>query len=157
MRRRGFTLIECIIATFILAIGFMAVASTYPLSYRSAAVSTNHVLAMQVASGMLETVRDNPYGTTPSLQPVTLSMVVGASGSTGATVPVVTTSASPSATPSTVTFYPSVKFARGGSVPNPNAMSDVCTVTVTWNEPTGRGASLLQKSVSVTGGITREP
>lgn len=141
MRRRGFTLIECIIATFLLAVGFVAVASLYPMAYRGASVNANHVAGLEVASAVLSHIRSSAYGSPPAGQYLgdeTLQMVVEND--------VVN-----------VTYKKSVKFARGGTHADVNANADVAIVTVTWVEGTGPASEGITKSVVVTGGVCREP
>lgn len=141
MRRRGFSLIECVVATFVLAVGFVAVASIYPMAHRGASVNANHVAAMQIASGVLAHIRSAPYGSTVSetcLSPETLVMVI-------------------EGTPGAVTFSKEVTFQRGGSTADTNAVADVASVTVTWTEGTKASSEGIRKSITVTGGVFREP
>ena len=140
-RQRGLTLIECIIATFLVAVGFLAVASVYPLAYRGAVLDATHVAALQVAGATLADVRGLPYGT-PLPASVTAPLQVD-----GITDGV----------PTPVTFVREVRFARGGAIANPNALSDVAAVTVSWEEGTAAGSAGRTKSVTVTGGVTRVP
>jgi prepilin-type N-terminal cleavage/methylation domain-containing protein len=139
--RRGFTLIECIVATFILAIGFVAVASLYPMAYRGATVSANHVAAMEIASGLLAHIRSSPYGNpvgSPFIDPESLTVVIEDA-------------------PTVVTFKKSITFARGGTHADLSANADVATVTVTWTEGTGPASEGISKRVTLTGGVCREP
>lgn len=140
-RSRGLTLIECIIATFILAVGFLAVASVYPLAYRGAVLDATHVAALQVASATLAEVRTLPYGT-----PVPASM----------TDPLPVDGISEGVRTTTV-FTREVHFARGGTGANPGALSDVASVTVRWDEGTWAGGGAVHKFLTISGGVCRVP
>lgn len=139
--RGGFSLIECIIATFVLAVGFVAVASMYPTAYRGATLNANHVAALEIANGVLNRIRSTPYGTTLApdiLAPESLNTMI-------------------ENVDAPVTFTKTVKFARGGATAYKFAVSDVATVTVSWNEGTGPGSAGRAKSISVVGGVSCEP
>lgn len=140
-RSRGLTLIECIIATFLLAVGFVAVASVFPLAYRGAVLDANHVTALQCASEVLAGVRNTPYGSVPPArvtQPMTVSTIVeGVARKTD--------------------FLPIVTFARGGQSAQIQAACDVAIVTVRWTEGTGGSTPAVDKSVEVRGGVFRAP
>lgn len=140
-RKRGLTLIECIIATFVLAVGFLAVASVYPLAYRGAVLDATHVAALQVASGTLAEVRTLPYGA-----PVPATMIDP--------LPIDGIS---EGVRTTTTFTREVHFTRGGTTADPGALSDVASVTVRWDEGTLAGGGAVHKSVTVTGGVCRVP
>lgn len=142
MKRRGLTLIECILATFIVAVGFVAVASVYPLAFRGATLDANHVAAMQLASSTLSQIRALPYGATPA---------------PGGTLSPVTRQTSNEDSTTQVTFNRTVTFERGGAAASAQTAGDVARVTVTWIEGTGASGEATQKSVSVTGGVSRVP
>jgi len=141
LSRRGFSLIECIIATFVLAVGFVAVASMYPSAYRGATLNANHVAALEMAGEVLARVRATPYGSPLApdvLAPETLNMMI-------------------ENVDAPITFTKTVTFARGGATANKLAVSDVATVTVTWTEGTAVGSAGVQKQLVVVGGVSSEP
>lgn len=142
MRRpRGFTLIECIIGVFVVAVGFLAVASMYPTAYRGATLDLNHTMALQLASATLANVRAVPYGTAipaTALTPLNKE-------------------ATNESSQTYVTMTRTVTFVRGGATADANAISDVAVVTVTWTEGTGAGSAGVQKQIVLRGGVTRVP
>ena len=141
-RVRGFTIIECVLATFVLLSGFLAVMSVYPLSQRSASLSHNRTIALRVARNVLEAIRAHPYGdalASDVLADETYSEMVESA-------------------PTSVTFKKSVQYSTGGCVGSSSSTYDVVTVTVQWREGTGVGSAGQDKSVKVTGGVEpREP
>lgn len=139
--RRGFTIIECVIATFVLLSGFLAVMSVYPLSQRGATLSHNRTLALRVARNVLESVRAHPYG-----DPLASAVLADETY-----VEMVENA------PSSVTFKKTIQYSTGGSIGSSTSTYDVVTVTVQWREGTGVGSAGQDKSVKVTGGIAREP
>ncbi len=120
--------------------GFMAVASVFPMAYRGSTLSANHVAAMQVAEGVLDRLQATPYGLA-----IPVSVVAP-----------VTVRTTVEDAENDTTFTPSVTFARGGATADPNAQSDVATVTVTWREGTGARGAGVTKSVVVDGGVCRD-
>lgn len=150
--RRGFTVLECVIATFILLAGFLAVMSVYPLSQRASTTSQNHTQAIRVARNVLEVIRAHPYG-----EP--LSSDVLADETYQGLIETDPGDASGKHAITTVTFRKSVTYANGscvGAVAG-STTYDVATVTVRWREGTAGGSAGVDKSVKVTGGILRAP
>lgn len=141
MRRRGFTLLECVIATFVVMAGFLAVVSVFSMGRRAAAADRNHALGLQVAANVLARIRAHPYGS--PLAPGVLGDVTVRDEVEG--VPV------------DVTFAVSATFASGGCVGMSQQGTDVATVTVRWRDGTGAGGAGRTREVSLAGGVTDEP
>lgn len=58
----GLTLIEIILAMFLIAVVFAALAAIYPAVYRHSTISKNRLLGMQVAHNVIESLRAVPWG-----------------------------------------------------------------------------------------------
>ncbi|HEY4001330.1 MAG TPA: hypothetical protein VGO93_20830 [Candidatus Xenobia bacterium] len=146
----GFTVIECIVASTVIVLGFLAVASVFPASMRGAAADLNHTTAVRLAQNTLDAIRSHPFGTPlpanllyTTANPFLASKVV--EGSAG----------------QATAFTTEVAFQNGfadGSKPNPDDSNfDVAVVTVQWSEGTGRGAHPLDKMFVLERGISRVP
>lgn len=138
MRQRGFTLIEIILSVLIVAVGFLAVARINPFSYRGAELSKDHLAALRVARNVIEQVRALPFGADPSSLKgdVTLSgeMVEGSTSNQTFKVENIQT-----------------------SIPSATAGYGTVAVTVSWREGTATGSAGVQKTLVLTGGLSREP
>jgi prepilin-type N-terminal cleavage/methylation domain-containing protein len=60
--RNGLTLIEMMIALFLVAIAFSALVAVFPAVYRHSAQSRNRFLAQQAGRNVIETLRAVPWG-----------------------------------------------------------------------------------------------
>jgi hypothetical protein len=126
----------------------------YPMSYRRATVSHNHTHALQVARNVLEALRARPFGMAfmPSL-PSALAdetyaeMVEGAADDD-----------KEAKGPTYVTFKKTVSYSTGACIAagRPDGY-DVVTVTVKWREGTAGSSEGRDKSLTLSGGISREP
>jgi prepilin-type N-terminal cleavage/methylation domain-containing protein len=135
MKRRGFTIIEIIMAVAIILVGVIAVARINPLAYRSSTLTKDHLTALRIARNVIERVRARPFGAdvTDLQGPVTVK------GEAVEDNPV-----------SQVYQVATVQTALG-------ATSGTVDVTVTWTEGTGTGSAGTAKSLTLTGGLCREP
>jgi hypothetical protein len=151
------TIVECLVAILVLVMGFLAVASCYPLSYREATFDKNRIEALSLAHDILNQVRSIPYGQQMSSK---------------LTTPVSQTDIIEGRTQKVV-FYPSIAFLRGSdhSREDTSHSTDICVVTVQWQEsgygapgnggspmPTsgGGGSSRAPRQVQVVGGVGHE-
>lgn len=139
-RARGFTLLECCVATIILLSGFLTVLSMYGMSHRGASLDRNHLYALSVARGVLEEIRAHPYGT--SLDPAVLADVHLQGTVEGEPIDVV--------------FHKAVRFATQAAIGLSSSDTDVATVTVTWRD-TRSGGGGRTAAVQVSGGVSDEP
>ncbi|HEY4002703.1 MAG TPA: hypothetical protein VGO93_27765 [Candidatus Xenobia bacterium] len=141
--RRGFTIIECVIAAFVLICGFMAVASVFPQANRQAVMTRDHQAAVALARSVLDALAGN-YLEPPSsiyhgalLQPYTVTEMV-------------------EGVPVTTTFTPHLAFASGRLVNQPaQSSTDLASVTVTWVDATSK--TRTPKFVTMEGGVGVEP
>ncbi|MBM3461305.1 MAG: hypothetical protein FJX76_04310 [Armatimonadetes bacterium] len=128
---RGFTILECVMATFLLTLGFFALAATYPTSNRRAHLSRNHTRAVRLAQDALAQARATQFGNPVVIADQSFIDTIG-----GIKIFRV--------------FNTRVKFSGGTAAADVSRSGDLATVTVTWSEGD-------TKSVSITGGVARDP
>ena len=129
-RTIGFSIIELVIASFVLAVGLLALVSLYSSFYTLSVKSRNRVYAEIIAKSTMERIREHDYGEPepPSWnENVTLrffsevdasSAVKGGSGP-GANLAV---------------FKKKVEYQNGSFVGKTDDNYDAVTVTLTWEE-----------------------
>lgn len=139
--KKGMTLIECIIAVFLIAVAFTALAAVYPAVYRKSTQQENRFVAIAVAEGIIESVRALPYG---SPIPVTLMkdqtftrVIEGERKSAVFHI-------------KSISFLPSA-----GDAPDPSSLASTVTVTVEWSEGTGASSGEATRSITLNGSLTR--
>jgi prepilin-type N-terminal cleavage/methylation domain-containing protein len=143
VERRGFTLIECLLAVAVVLVGFFAVAQINPMSYRASAVTKNHLVALQFGQNVVNIIQSRAYGTAVT-DLVNSTYQMNGEQVEGATV--------------TQKFtVQSIQFAAGGATADATKVSDNVTVTIAWTEGTGPGSTPIDKTVQVTSAVTREP
>ncbi len=138
MRRRpGFTLIECVIATFIVMLAVITVVSALPMAYRGASADKQRLTALRVAQDVIAQVQARPFGADPS----SLKGTVQPEGET----------VEGNALDSRYTIDTVAVDIPAGSD------HGTVTVTIRWDEGSGVGSSRMSKALTLTGGVTREP
>ncbi|HEY3998656.1 MAG TPA: type II secretion system protein [Candidatus Xenobia bacterium] len=132
-KRRAFTLIECIIACFVVMCAFLCVASIIPVASHQAGADKNRLTALRVAQNVMSEVRSRPFGSSLG----SLEGPVKIDGEVVEGHPVETE-----------------VFTVAHVTPTIPSGADYGTVavTVTWLE-----GLKAPKSLTLTGGITREP
>lgn len=141
-RAKGISLLEIIIAMFLVAIAFATLAAIFPLAYRHASMSKNRILATSTARNVIETLRAVPWGrATPDFvkQDQGYMMVID-----GKRQPV-------------VFEVKEIKFDPANSTGNgPDPESTVCEVyvTVEWKEGTGPSSQMVTKELTYSGVLT---
>lgn len=138
----GVTLIEIILAVYILAIVFAALAAVYPAVYRHSALSGNRFLAVRVSENIIETVKAVPWG-----KPVTpfirkdqhFSRLID--GSRQISIFKVRK----------ISFDPPNATGDG---PDPKSRSALVTVTIEWIEGTGKSSEAVTQTYTTQGTIT---
>ena len=151
-RLRGFTIAEIILAMFIIVMGFLAVARILPGGHKGGTADKNRLIALRIARNVIDLVRSAPFGDP------TRSAPYGALTTTlEGPVPLVGESLEGNklgmefaVEKVTVTIPPA------GGVGGPIGYGTV-SVTVTWHQSGGQTNSAGNNSLTVTGGIFREP
>ena len=146
MNRRGFNITEVIVALFILAIGFIAVARNAPVSQKGATVDKNRLTALRIARNIIDQVRSAPFGNPTNSAPFGLatSTLEG---------PVTLVGDSIEGNPVGFEFAVEKVFVDCKSSQNHGSVS----VTVAWHQGVGQTNSAGNNSLTLTGGLTREP
>lgn len=143
MRTRGFSLLEVVIALYLLAATVAAVCATIPQIYRQTVQSKNRYLAVAVAGNVLEAARSVPYGrNVPDevRQPSRIAQVA----EDQKTVTEFRVAA--------LDFRPSNVDGRGA---DPGQPTCVVTVTVEWDEGTASASEKAVKRYTATTSLTR--
>ena len=148
MKKSGFSLAEVIVTAFIILIGFLAVAKMLPGSHRQGTVSKDRLIALRLARNVIDKVRSMPFPAAgantpvPSLQgPVSLmgESLEGKDIGLEFAVENVTTTVP----------------AKGASLTEPGF--GTVSVTITWHQGVGNANAAGNSSLTMTGGLTREP
>jgi type II secretory pathway pseudopilin PulG len=139
----GMSLIECIIAVFLVTVAFSALVSVYPTVYKKATMEKNRFVAAALAEGILESVKSLPYGTPypPALvadRPFTQIVE-------GQQQPVVFKVREING--SKIQFDPS---GATGKEPSESSLSCIVSVTIEWEEGTGASSAGMIKSITRT-------
>ncbi|MCD4782779.1 MAG: prepilin-type N-terminal cleavage/methylation domain-containing protein [Candidatus Eremiobacteraeota bacterium] len=139
-KNKGFTIIEVIIAIFIISCGLMALFSTFSLSIRHATQSRNKVCVDVIADSMLEGVRAHRYGEPkpPSWEKprMVLTVIQGKISQT--------------------TFHIKVKCKNQSFIDEKiNKDYDYVTIEITWSEGTGVGSRGIKRMHSETVPVRR--
>jgi len=139
----GMTLLECIIAVFLITMAFASILSVYPLLYRQSTQSRNKFIAVAVANGLLEAVRAYSYNAPlpPELKkPREYEQVIE-----GVRTKVVYTVKS-------IDFEPSNPSGKG---PDPKSYTCRVKVVIEWEEGTGASSSMKRETFTATGTKSR--
>lgn len=138
--KRGFTIIELIVACFIIVMGILAVSRLMSLGHRGGTVSKDRMLAIRLARNVIDKVRSMPFGADPSSLrgpvPMLGESVEGKAVGLEFNVDNVTVAVPSGSTP--------VGF---GTI----------TVTVSWHQGVGQTNSAGNNSLTMTGGLSRDP
>ena len=138
---RGFTIAEVIVAAFILTMGLFAVMKMAPTSQRGATVSKDRLIALRIARNTIDRVRSMPFE-------ANVSSLVGPVNLFGESIegrPVNLEFAVKSVT----------KTIAPGNV-TPSGFGNV-TVVIEWHQGVGNANSAGNSTLTMTGGITRDP
>ena len=159
--RRAFSIIEVILAAFVLLTGFIAIAAVFPTSYRESSLNQNRVQAVQLARNVLDGIRARYSRSIPQqlLVPAPQNFVDPPPPQNA----VVKQTVVVEGIPTTTEFYETVTFASGRTSQVPTKPTDTATVTITWFEAGGinvgnsgtKGAAAATKrnQVQVLGGV----
>ncbi len=139
----GFTLLECIIAVFLIGAVLLALVSVLPRVHRQAAQGKNRFLAAATAANILEEIRSLPYGRpVPDavrrdrkfeqvVEGVRTEVVFRLRG---------------------LEFSPSNLQGNG---PDPRSVSSRISLTLEWEEGTGASSENKRQILSLSGAVTR--
>jgi prepilin-type N-terminal cleavage/methylation domain-containing protein len=155
LRPRGFTMIEIIIAMGLVLVGIFAVVKINPAGYRSAELSKNHLTALRLARSVIDEVRSRPFGASVSdLQGKTyLARGIPTDPSSGERVETDPSQpGSPRKSEQTFTLSDVAVSSASSS-----AQTGVVSVTVRWTEGTDDHSTGATKTISLQGGLCREP
>lgn len=149
--KRAFTLAEVIVAAFIITMGFFALGRILPEGKRGGVVDKNRLIALRLARNTLDTVRSHRFLDPNYVGPT--STLVGPVGVVGESVEGRVLSNEFAI--KSVTSQPAVAPApaAGGT---PLSFANV-TVTVEWHEGVARTNAAGNNSLTIVGGVTREP
>jgi len=139
----GLTLIEIMIAIFLVTVVFATVIAVYPALYRHATMSKNRFLAASVADNIIETIRAVPWGApVPAYvrQDKKLEQLVEGEKQE-VTFKV-----------KEINFEPSNSTGNG---PKPDNYVCLVTVTLEWVEGVGSASQAKTKTLTSQGTITR--
>lgn len=136
--RRGFTILECVLAAGLVLIGFLAIAKINPMSYRGATLSREHLTAIRIARNVIEQVRSRPFGSD-------VSDLKGPQEMKGELVE------------GNAFTQPFKVESVNTTIALPTSTCGTVSVTVSWREGTATGSAGIDKKVTLTGGLSREP
>jgi Tfp pilus assembly protein PilV len=144
--RQAFSLIEAIVAVFVIVFGFLVILSIYSTSSRHATQSRNHITACILADNLLAEFRDHPYGAPAPAQwtaPKTFTNVIESeflTGSGGAITKVNRIAKT--------TFTTTITYSNGSFVGTSTSGNyDDVSFTISWSEGSGVGAARAQKQL----------
>jgi prepilin-type N-terminal cleavage/methylation domain-containing protein len=147
-QRRGFTIIEVVIAMVVLAIGIMVIISSFSMNLRQSSQTREELMANLIMESLIEEVLDHTYGDAPPSTwkggQVSFPGVVD-----GRTVQsVFTQKVDISKKTGSGSF-----FGQGDKGTN----TDVVTMTVTWTQASAEGSAGQDKILTADLTVTRKP
>lgn len=151
--RRGsaFTIIEIIVTIAVLSIGILVITSSFSMNLRQSAQTREELLAAVVMESLVEEVLDHPFGA-PAPNNWRSGKVVFEEVVEGRSVQ----------TEFEVEVEASAKGGNGSFFGHQNdseasPSSDVVTLQVRWQQPTGPGNSAQSKTLSADLKVVRKP
>jgi type II secretory pathway pseudopilin PulG len=142
-KQSGFSIIEALIAIAIVIGGFLVVFSVIAASLRLSVMDRNRETANMIAQSTLEQIRANAYGV--SILPSEFSPVI------------TTANVEKSNVTQTTTFKRTINYQNGSFAGNGSqANYDVVSITISWDEGTGKGGAMKTKTVTVTAPVRKE-
>jgi Tfp pilus assembly protein PilV len=138
---RGFSLIEVALACFVVLMGFVAVAQINPMGSRGTVMSKERLTAQRIARNVIDEVRSRPFGADPSALkgPVAMDGESVEGKAIGEEYSVSNVS---------------LDIPSGGTTP---VGFGTVSVTVTWRQSVGTTHGNGDNSLTMTGGLSREP
>ena len=122
--RRGFTLIDALVAFIILLIAVIGLLAVLPFSFSNIETNADDVQAAAAAQKYMDALRGALAGAQPTPGPTTAPRTIGNSMAATSTVPL------PSPAPFQLSHSDCAPPASG----NPGGLLHDCIVTVTWSE-----------------------
>jgi type II secretory pathway pseudopilin PulG len=140
MRRRGFTLIESLIALSIVMFGFLVIMSVFVTGSRGATLNRNRMTAFVLADNLLEEFREHTYGAPePKSWRQDQSVIAVIEGRR-----------------QDVTYHVNIDYANGSFIGKGNGeLSDDVTLRLSWREGTAVGGAGIDKSLTVKTSMRR--
>lgn len=142
--KNGISLMELMIAVFLLTTVFAALVSVYPLVFRYATMSKNRSLAAASGKNLIETIQSVPWGAPVTSfikkEQVFRQVIEGKAQVVKLNV-------------KKIEFNPS---NAGGDGPDPMSYVSKVTVILTWKEGTGGASNEMTRSITVEGTITKD-
>lgn len=140
--RWGYSMVELMIATAVIAAALMTLMSIIGMSFRLATQSRQRSYAYLVGNSTLEKIRAHRYGESepaywknPEYSRVTVEGT---------------------ATPLTTEFRKEITYENGSFVGNGAGNSDAITIKITWVEGTGKGGAGVQKELTMKTEVRRD-
>lgn len=135
---------ELIIAIFLITTVFVSLIAVYPMLFRHASLTKNRLLAMSVSRNIVETIKAVPWGAsvTPFIKSnQTFHMVIEGEQQS-------------------VTFkVKEIKFDpanAAGTGPDPGKLTSNVTITLEWQEGTGAGSKMRNRTLTTVSVISKE-
>ncbi len=142
--KNGISLLELMIAVFLLTTVFAALVSTYPLVFRYAAMSKNRSLAAASGKNIIETIQAVPWGSPVTSfikkEQIFKQVIEGKPQVVKLEV-------------KKIEFNPS---NAGGDGPDPLSYVSKVTVVLEWKEGTGGASGEMKRSITVEGTIAKD-
>ena len=145
MKKRAFTLIEVIVATFIVGMGFLAVVQLNPMGHRGGTVDKNRLIALRIARNVIDQARSMPFDTLAA----NVATLEGPKYLNGEQIEGKTVGLEFAVEKVLVT-------TTGPASPTPIGYGNI-TVTVVWHQGVGKSNAAGNNTLTMTGGLMRVP
>lgn len=152
-RKKGFSIVEALIAIAIITFGFLVVVSLISANLRSTAGGRNRIFAAMVSSSMMERIRAHRYGDPIPQSWNDLGPYSPPAQPNNPTWPyrdTLTYLIEGNSYPTTVYFYKTVTAQNGSFFGTTSGNCDVITVTIRWKEEMGTQGSVTKQLMART-------